>query len=167
MDEKGNRMEQIIRTFGRFILDAVALMAVFALIFTNMTDEEGNRGIINILGAHMQTPSIEYVSYTDFDKYSQEAAKSSPRIECNALQMTVGTNQVGDFLTATSSSGASLEVEVMDITDIAGNSYMANYDESSNTVTLSAQGVYTFRVCSVDEINQRSIVDINIPVTKP
>lgn len=160
-------MEQIIRTYGRFILDAVALFIIFTLIFVNMTDGEGNKGVINILGAHMQTPSVEYESYTDFDLYAQEAAKPSPQIESNAMRMNVGMNQVGDYITATSSSGTPLEVKVLDITDMTGNSQMANYDESSHTVTLPAQGIYTFRVYTIDEVNQRTIVDINIPVTRP
>ena len=158
-------MVEIIKTYGRFLVEVIAFIGVFVLIFFTISDGTGNTGVLAMLGSGMQTPAIEYNSYTDFDVFVTEAAKVGPTAKyLVANQMHVGANNLADYLSATSYSGASLRFKVLDITDTLGNSYMDVYDESGQTVTFSRAGRYTFRIEMVDEINQKRIYDIEVPV---
>lgn len=69
-------MKQVIETYGRFVLEAVVVSFLFILLFTQITDKDGNKGVLKIIGAGLETGGVDYGSYTDFDVYQAENAKS-------------------------------------------------------------------------------------------
>lgn len=160
-------MKKIINTYGHFILDAIVVIILMTFFFAGIMDNEGNRGIMAILGAHMQTSSIDYNSYNDFDVFEQEAAKPIPVLNyTTATQMHVGNNNIVDYLKATSCTGANLNIKILDITDSLGNSVFSGYDPANQTITFSAAGIYTIRMVTVDEVNKKALVDVRVPVSE-
>ena len=51
-------MHEVIKVYGKTILQAIILVGVMWLVFRGVTDENGNKGIVEIVSGHMA------VSYT-------------------------------------------------------------------------------------------------------
>lgn len=160
-------MEKIIKTYGQFILNVIIMLILLTYLFLNITDSEGNRGIMNVLGAHMQTRSIDYASYNDFDTYKTEAVKPAPEINyITSNQMHVGLNSISSYFSTVSPTGIR-SFKVIDISDSFGNSVLAGYDATNQTISFPSAGIYTIRMQAVDEINKKKIVDVRVPVSAP
>lgn len=46
-------MHEVIKVYGKTILQAVILVGVMWLVFRGVTDENGNKGIVEIVSGHM------------------------------------------------------------------------------------------------------------------
>lgn len=46
---RGDQMEQVLQCYGKGIAAGIVLIAVMVLLFAGIRDEQGNRGIINII----------------------------------------------------------------------------------------------------------------------
>lgn len=157
-------MEQIIKNYGRFVLDAVVVALLMVLLFSQITDAEGNRGILNMIGAGIDTGSINYADYTDFNTYVAESSKPAPVITYNGSNsIHAGVARLSDYIKAADRTGAEIAVRVVTLTDQAGTELPCDADTEAN---FPEAGIYTVRVTAVDDINKRTTSDIRIPVNK-
>ena len=46
-------MHEVINVYGKTILQAIILVGVMWLVFRGVTDENGNKGIVEIVSGHM------------------------------------------------------------------------------------------------------------------
>ena len=46
-------MHEVIKVYGKTILQAIILVGVMWLVFRGVTDENGNKGIVEIVSGHM------------------------------------------------------------------------------------------------------------------
>ena len=47
-------MHEVIKVYGKTILQAIILVGVMWLVFRGVTDENGNKGIVEIVSGHME-----------------------------------------------------------------------------------------------------------------
>ena len=48
-------MQEIIRVYGKFLISAIVVVLLMAILFGTITDENGNQGILKIVGAHLES----------------------------------------------------------------------------------------------------------------
>ena len=53
-------MKEIIKEHGGAMFTAAVVISVLTIIFSAVTDSDGNRGIVKIIAAHMDTEGIDY-----------------------------------------------------------------------------------------------------------
>lgn len=158
-------MKLIIDSYGKFILETVVLISLLMLLFTGIRDDAGNQGVLKIIGANLQTDGIDYKAYRDFDKYAEEAQKKSPGITYHVpIQMRAAVNIIADYISAVSDTGEVLKLKVLSVKDINGLEMEGAYDSGAQTLTFPSPGIYTLRLQTVDQINKKTIVDIDVPV---
>ena len=58
-------MEKIMDEYGRFALDLLAMGLLLAYLFGTVTDAEGHRGILEIMGAQIAVWDTDYTAYQD------------------------------------------------------------------------------------------------------
>ncbi len=156
-------MEQIIKNYGRFLLDAVVFIALFGLFFSQITDGEGNRGIRSIIGARIETEAINSAECTAFGTYQSESARQAPVIVVYANNnIRAGDVCLTDYIEASDDTGTELAVKVLGVWDAFG----AELACSGNTVCFPDAGTYRVRVTAVDQSNRRTTSEIEIPVNK-
>lgn len=56
-------MEKIMDEYGRFALDLLAMGLLLAYLFGTVTDAEGHRGILEIMGAQIAVWDTDYTAY--------------------------------------------------------------------------------------------------------
>ena len=60
-------MHEVIKVYGKTILQAVILAGLVWLIFKGVTDESGNKGIVEIVSAQMdqqtENPELEHIRW--------------------------------------------------------------------------------------------------------
>ena len=92
-------MKEIIKEHGGAMFTAAVVISVLTIIFSAVTDTDGNRGIVNIIAAHMNTEGIDYNAYVDYGAYQTEIAKDAPVIEYQGTgSLVLGTVQVADYV---------------------------------------------------------------------
>lgn len=157
-------MEQIIKIYGKTLLEASLLILLVTILFTQVTDAKGNRGILPIIGANIVGVDNNYREYTDFDALEVDAIKTKP-----VITYTVGNDvRVGDFLPldyihAIGSTGALLPIKVIQITNQDG---LAIVFEEESQVVFDKAGIYTVTVRVIDEIKKETVCEIQIPVNQ-
>lgn len=156
-------MEQIIKNYGGFLLDAMVLAVLMTLLFTQVTDAEGNRGIFRIIGAGIETDGIDYAAYTDIDAYMTESSKSAPVISFDGRSIIrVGNIDLADHIKAMDCTGAELKIRVLAVTDCTGAELPCN-DTDTN---FPRAGIYEVKVTAVDAWNKRTTSEIRIAVNE-
>lgn len=161
-------MEIILREYGRTLLESLCVILLLITLFFGAEDEEGNQGVFAIAGAHMAQQSNDYPAYTDFDSFVNEGQKVSPEITYAIEgQMHTGENALSSCLSAKGYDGLDLPFKVIRVMDYFGNDYSSAYNETSQTISFPKPGVYKMRIQTVDNINQKTIVDISVPVVNP
>lgn len=160
-------MEQIFKVYGQFFLEAVVVVLLAQLIFTELSDGTGEQGIFNIVAARAHMEDIQYETYTDLQVYRKEAVKTAPEIIGTITrELRVGTNRISDFVKATDYAGRELPVKVMSIINPAGDEILSRYQADSMEILLDVPGMYTLLVATVDDGNRVSTANIRIPVNK-
>lgn len=153
-------MEQIIKNYGGFLLDAMVLVVLMTLLFMQTTDAEGNRGILHIIGAGIETDGIDYAAYTDIDTYMTESSKPAPVISFDGNSIIhVGNINLADYIKAMDCTGAELQIRVLAVTDSTGAELPC-----SDTINFSRAGIYSVTVTAVDAWNKRTTSEIRIVV---
>ena len=161
-------MEIILREYGRTLLESLCVVLLLIVLFFGAEDGEGNKGVLAIAGAHMVQQSNDYPAYTDFDSFVGEGQKTSPEITYAIDgQMHTGENQLSSCLSVKGYDGSNLSFKVIRVMDYSGNDYPSAYDETSQTITFPKPGIYKMRIQTVDNINQKTIADISVPVANP
>ena len=160
-------MKEIIRQYGGFFVEAIVLVSLCFFLFINITDNNGNKGVFAIIGSNIPTVNVDYGTYSDFASFKSEAAKTAPDIEYKRTdQMYTISNLLSDYIGTTTYSGNAAHIKVLSLNDENGNDCLEAYNETDGTITFSNPGIYVIRIKATDDINKKSIVDIEIPVER-
>lgn len=158
-------MKEIMKQHGGFLIAAMVTLGVLTIIFSTITDANGNRGIVKIIAAHMDTEGIDYNAYVDYGAYQTEIAKDVPVIEYQGTgSLTPGTVNVADYVKAHDYNGQELAVRLLKFCDSDGNELSGHMDKASGTITFSTAGIYSFTVKAVDSGNRKTTAVIRVPV---
>ena len=158
-------MKEIMKQHGGFLIAAMVTLGVLTIIFSTITDANGNRGIVKIIAAHMDTEGIDYNAYVDYGAYQTEIAKDVPVIEYQGTgSLTPGTVNVADYVKAHDYNGQELAVRLLKFCDSDGNELSGHMDKASGTITFSTAGIYSFAVKAVDSGNRKTTAVIRVPV---
>ena len=74
-------MKEIMKEHGGLLVTVAVTICILTIIFSAVTDSDGNRGIVKIIAAHMNTDGTDYNAYADYGAYQTEIAKDAPVIE--------------------------------------------------------------------------------------
>ncbi len=155
-------MQEIIRNYGHFMLEATVVILLFLFLLVNVTDEQGNRGVFEIAGARIETDTPDYTSYRDFSSYETESGRKGPEISYHGGNgLRVGTVKISDYVKASDEAGAEVPIQVIRVTDREGKLIPVQEDTS---VQLVKAGIYTVQVSAVDGYNKKTESRILIPV---
>lgn len=159
-------MKIIVKHFGAGLLAAaVGAMLVF-LLLRGIRDNEGNVGILNMVGARMDTAGIDYHAYHDFDGYKTEAEKTGPVINQAFPVFAVGsTVKVSDYVTAIDYAGNRLAVHITRITAPDGTAVTAGLPGDTDII-LDQTGNYAVSLYAVDDGNRKTICSMQILVNR-
>lgn len=158
-------MEQIIRIYGKMLLEIITVMLLILFLFYNIQDEEGNRGIFKIVGAQITVESTDYHTYSDFGMYLEESKKEYPVITFDAgRSICRGTFFVSDYAKATDYADRDIRLEVRSILDPAGNENLDTYNKETMEASIPVPGVYVMEVSATDQENRKTVCTIRIPV---
>lgn len=158
-------MKEIIKEHGGAMFTAAVVISVLTIIFSAVTDSDGNRGIVKIIAAHMNTEGIDYNAYVDYGAYQTEIAKDAPVIEYRGSgSLALGTVNVADYVKAHDYNGQELAVKLLKFCDSEGNELLDQMDKASGKITFSSAGKYSFTVKAVDSGNRKTTVVIHVPV---
>ena len=70
-------MKEIMKEHGGLLVTVAVTICILTIIFSAVTDSDGNRGIVKIIAAHMNTDGTDYNAYTDYGAYQTEIADIS------------------------------------------------------------------------------------------
>lgn len=160
-------MKKVIQTYGKFLLSGVVVILLIGFLFGTITDEEGNRGIFQIVGAHLNTDSQDYSTYQDFDALDVENQKSAPEIMFDGSGLIfTGAVFIFDYIRATDFQGHALSMRIIEIEDPVGNDVTAAYHVDSGFVDFTIPGIYRLTVSAIDEDNRKTVSRIAVPVNE-
>ena len=155
-------MKEIMKEHGGLLVTVAVTICILTIIFSAVTDSDGNRGIVKIIAAHMNTDGTDYNAYADYGAYQTEIAKDAPVIEYyGSGSLAPGTVNVADYVKAHDYNGQELAVKLLKFCDKDGNELT---DQASGTITFSSAGKYSFTVKAVDSGNRKTTVVIHVPV---
>lgn len=155
-------MEQIIRQYGRFLLEAAVLAVLMWLLFAGIVDAKGNRGVLAIAGAGVETEE-EILERADVACYGRESEESAPVISyaVDGILYT-GEYPVEEILSAVDGDGNPLPVRIESVSHPCGSVQIYQVDVGS--IVFDESGVYKLRAMAVDASNRRAICEFAIPV---
>lgn len=156
-------MELIIRTYGKFLLEAIVFAGFWLLILVGVRDSKGNIGFFQMLGSYFNEEQVEYGA--DFSKCVEESMRSAPEIFCKEKStLGVGIYDVSEIVGATDCEGNELMVEVLEVHNTQGVFDMQIYDADDMQIVFEAPGIYMLQVRATDCWNGTSVCRISIPV---
>ena len=156
-------MEQIIKTYGRFLLEAVCLGLLLGLWMTGIRDEQGNVGVFPMIGASMAKNKL--VSDSDFASCVEESGRELPQIFYKKAEpVQQGTYDMGELFGATDCEGKGLAVRIETIHNPKGIEALNLYQENTGQICFLESGVYTVELWTNDAWNQTRTCMIQIPV---
>lgn len=159
-------MEQIIKIYGKFLLEGIVLVALLTILFVEITDEAGNKGVWAITGNRIEVESIDYKEYTDFkDTYQSESNKAAPTISVIGTHLCSGLCVIPAYIKAIDYAGNELPVKVSSIKDESGTELINNYNIDTGEIDF-VPGIYTVKICAKDANNKQTSCTIQIPVSK-
>lgn len=160
-------MEAVMKTYGKFFLVGMTLVLLFVFCAVGITDDNGNRGIFQMIGAQMHTESADYEEYTDYDTYASESVKSFPKITVDASAgIHVGAGSVAGYIRAVDFTGAELPVRIVMLEDSRGNDVSGWHHAESGEIDFQMPGIYTLTVAATDSGNRETKVTVRIPVIR-
>ena len=158
-------MKEIMKEHGGLLVTVAVTICILTIIFSAVTDSDGNRGIVKIIAAHMDTDGTDYYAYADYGAYQTEIAKDVPVIEYHGSgSLAPGTVNIADYVKAHAYNGQELTVKLLKFCDSDGNELTDQMDQASGTITFSSAGKYSFTVKAVDSGNRKTTVVIHVPV---
>ena len=157
-------MEQIGRTYGRFLLEAVVFGLLIVLLFEGITDAYGNRGVFRMMGAYLQEET-RCVPGEDFQMYQLEGQKNAPTIayvDCGMRH--TGGCLIGNIVQAKDYTGQSISVKVQSICNPKGMEQIELYEGEVTQIQFAERGIYVLKVSATDAWNRTSTYRIRIPI---
>lgn len=159
-------MEQVIRTYGTYLLEAAVLLSVVSVLFWGITDGNGNKGALHIAGSRLTLGEPQEGTGEDFAVYAAESGGMRPLISYIGTEpLCTGKHALAEYIRAEDQNGTKLPFQILGI-EVQGEEMLENYDRESTELDFLYPGIYTFRVLAVDESNRRSECFIRIPVNE-
>lgn len=156
-------MEEIVKQYGNMLLEVLIVGLLFVLIFINIEDTDGNKGILQIIGARLYEETADYAAYTDFDAYEEDACKSAPVIEYSGTNILVGERNLSDYISAIGYAGSEVPVKIISVVDKNGRELPVT---DKQKVYFDMTGIYTVTVRAVDNTKKVTVCTIKIPVNE-
>ena len=70
-------MYEVIKVYGKTIFQAVILVGLLCILFQDVMDENGNRGILKIVSDHTE---MQTENPADFETFCEESQKRHERV---------------------------------------------------------------------------------------
>lgn len=155
-------MEQIIRQYGRFLLEAAVLAALMWLLFAGLSDTQGNRGILAIAGTGFAVG--ETISpRVDVACFERECEGSAPTISYVAEGILyTGEYAVEEILSAVDGAGNPIPVRIEAVSHPRGG--VRTYTADTRSIAFDERGIYTLCTSAVDAANRKIVCRFTIPV---
>lgn len=158
-------MEQIGSLYGKFILEGIVVVCLAGFLFWNISDTDGNAGMLEIIGSNLPKIDEKYDSYTDFKEvYKEESNKDAPKIFLIAGAVDIGKIKLSQIIKAVDYSGREIKLVVMSIKNMQNEELIENYNLETMEIDLTNAGVYSVLVKATDDGNRTTECQIKIPV---
>ena len=158
-------MKHLIEQYGTFIRDSMVVITLLLIVFCNLSDGEGHKGIFSIIGAKMDIEDADYLAYKDFrEVYKSESQKTAPQIFLQGGRFTIGMHALSDYIKAVDDVGNLLPIHIKSIKAPDGTELMTSYHPDTTQIYMSGPGVYTITVSASDHRNKTTKTTIQIPV---
>lgn len=150
-------MHEVIKVYGKTILQAIILVGVMWLVFRGVTDENGNKGIVEIVSGHMDQ---QMENSADFETFYEESQKAPPHFETAITgYLKIGTYQMTDIIKAWDYAENELQIQLMKVISPDGTVL-------ENKLDFQMPGVYEVSVMTEDHDNRVRYAVVNIPVNE-
>ena len=150
-------MHEVIKVYGKTILQAIILVGVMWLVFRGVTDENGNKGIVEIVSGHMDRQTE---NPADFETFYEESQKAPPHFETAITgYLKIGTYQMTDIIKAWDYAENELQIQLMKVISPDGT-------VQENKLDFQMPGVYEVSVMTEDHDNRVRYAVVNIPVNE-
>lgn len=160
-------MKQIMTMYGKFLLEGTVLVLLMTMIFISIEDEEGNKGVFEIVGAKLEIESASHSRYSDFSgTYQAESRKATPKIAYIGGYLQTGICSLSDYIKATDYAGRELPVKITSIRSPQGTEVLDTYDPDTAEINLEQSGIYIVTISVFDDGNRVSNGKVRIPVNK-
>lgn len=156
-------MEQIVKAYGKFLLEAVTVAVLLGMLFAGMTDEQGNVGIFRMMGAYLSKE--EQKTWDDYTIIAEESERSLPWIFYRKSELFCRESySLSELFGASDCEGKELPVKVRAIYNPLGILDNHFYDKEMGQIIFDEPGIYTLQVSATDEWNHVSVYQVHIPV---
>lgn len=161
-------MKYIIETYGKALLEGTIITLVLVLVLFNIKDNEGNKGILKIIGAQLPVEENNYEIYGDFDSYASEGAKMPPNISFDYSEMLYAEEDISiqTFIKTSDYAGGQPELRVYKIMDSFGNDITFCYNSNTGNIYFPQKGIYELELAVKDSASKKYTCTILVPVNK-
>lgn len=157
-------MEQIFECYGRFLLDACAVVLLLLLVF-GLSGPEGTRGALNMIGRHLPAVGSDGPNSYDFDEFIRESRREAPLIIYTKRgPVSTGSWFLSDFIKAYDASGKEIPVRIQSVRGPDGTEITEKWDRETAELDFVKAGIYSFTVSASDALRKKSVCVIRIPV---
>lgn len=157
-------MEQIVKIYGRFLLEAAVFAGFWMLVLFGISDLQGHTGFFQMIGDYFTKEQAVYGA--DFQRCVEESRRGTPVISYKKdAALSTGVYPLTDLVEAADCEGKELRVEVQDIYNAQGVSEIGMLDADSMQISFETPGIYRLKVRAVDYRNGMSVCWIYVPVS--
>ena len=78
-------MHEVIKVYGKTILQAIILVGVMWLVFRGVTDENGNKGIVEIVSGHMDRQTENPADFETFYELKKKRKQENKKRGISSL----------------------------------------------------------------------------------
>ena len=150
-------MHEVIKVYGKTNLQAIIHVGVMRHVITGVTDENGNKGIVEIVSGHMDR---QMENPADFETFYEESQKAPPHFETAITgYLKIGTYQMTDIIKAWDYAENELRIQLMKVISPDGTVL-------ENKLDFQMPGVYEVSVMTEDHDNRVRYAVVNIPVNE-
>lgn len=157
-------MEQVIRAYGKFILDGTVVVLLMVLVMTQIRDDAGHKGVFEMIGSYLENEIESDREYTDFSVYAGECKKKFPEM-CYFPEVVLhtGQHQISQLIRAVDYTGRELPVRLISVRIPDGKEIELAGQER---VEFQEPGIYEIKASSMEAWNRRTECVFRIPVNR-
>lgn len=156
-------MELIIRSYGKFLLEAVAFVAFWMLALGNIRGQVGEDMMSHIWGVCASGDQQEYGA--DFEQCIAESERQSPQILYRYEGvLRAGSYSVRNLFEAIDCVGDELLVEVHGVWKADGTAVAQGMYADEGKIFFQENGIYRVQLYAVDRWNNETVCDAYMPV---
>lgn len=157
-------MEHIFECYGGLLLDACAMAMLLLLVF-GLSDPEGNRGVLNMIGAQLPAAGSWDSHSIDFQEFRKECEREAPAIlYMKHGPVSTGRWMVSELIKAYDASGKEIPVRIQEVRGPDGVEVTESCDGETTELDFMHAGIYSFIVSASDARRKKSVCEIRIPV---